>query len=160
MAETVANQAIAVFIDMKDKMLADRAKDRTAAVDELLRLIDKFDPAKPGNVDAVGLAVKTVAGDLGTAGTVRIRTTSLVDLKTTASNQISIQVAANSGLPVSFGFGTTSGSTERSTSEVELEAIFAFPTTDFAAGLVDATKGNNAIAILNQLKDLIGQPQA
>ena len=150
------NQAVQAFINIKSEIIKDRKEDRTAAVDELIRVLQLQADGKITEEPAQ-LAIQAVANDLGTGGTIRVRETYLVDRRATSGQDITVSVVPNPTLPATFSFGFQRSTNERTVGETEIEAVYAFPASGFAEKLLDITRGDNAIAILNSLKDLMGQ---
>lgn len=148
------NQAVKAFIDVKNEIIKDRKEDRQAAVTEILRLLQAQADGKALPEGAL-LAIQAVAADLGTGGTVRVRETYLVDRRATSKQDIAVAVLPNPSLPATFNFGFQRGTAERTVGETEIEAVYAFPASGFAEQLLSVVRGDNAIAILNSLKDLM-----
>lgn len=140
--------------DEQDKLVANITK---------LLQVNPPDNAPEGDRTAFNqakvLAISKVLSAYPSGAAVRVRETKVVDIFQTSSNTITIGLASGGGLPVSFGFTFGRESRSRSADEIEIEGTYAY-NESFAPQLIDVVRGDNALAILTKLIDIITKAQA
>ncbi|MEM3169689.1 MAG: hypothetical protein QW838_02830 [Candidatus Nitrosotenuis sp.] len=158
------------IISIKRAFREDRKADRKALIDDVIRVLST-PPTLPSSLSEEErtsflqahrenqiATIRRIISDFGDAFALRIRDSTLTDKFVMTDNEVRIGIPALPQIGGSFDLGFSREMSDRNRSFTEIEALFVTPSLEegnsFGQRILEIVGGENAIAILQELKEL------
>jgi len=157
-----ATPVVAAYNGVVAALAKTKADEQKNLIDGIVRVLTitpaegASEPDKEALASAKTLAVQKLLAAYPAGAAIRVRQTKVVDIFQSSANTITIGLAGP-GIPATFGFTFGRETRARAADEIEIEGSYAF-NESFVPGLLDVIRGDNALAILTKLVDILSTP--
>lgn len=160
-----ATPVVSAYNAVVSELTKSKADEQKTLIESIIRVLAIQPPEGATDEDRVtlntakNLAVAKLLAAYPSGAALRVRQTKVVDMFQTSANTITIGLAPSPGIPATFGFTFGRELRQRVADEIEIEGTYAYNDT-FAPQLIDVVRGDNALAILTKLLEVLARPQS
>lgn len=160
-----ATPVVSAYTEVVSTLTKMKSDEQTRLVQSLVQILSIRPPEGASDDEratlttAINLAIQKILSSYPSGAALRVRQTKVVDIFQTSANTITIGLAPSAGIPATFGFTFGRETRQRAADEIEIEGSYAF-NDNLAQQLIDVVRGDNALAILTKLLEVLARPQS
>lgn len=159
-----ATPVVSAFNGVVDALARTKADEQKTLIQSIVQILS-IQPSEGASEEdraalntAKQMAVAKLLSSYPSGAALRVRQTKVVDIFQSSANTITIGLAPSAGIPATFGFTFGRETRARSADELEIEGTYTY-NESFASQLIDVVRGDNALAILTKLLEVLARPQ-